>query len=214
MRSFLRELARGSTLVAALVAMGVLLWQRREFSLASSAQQQRSDSTLRVVADVVRQRDSLPAAGGTLASGLLIDVNGDSLQLRRLLVGRKYVYLHRADCVACQLLEPLMAAVKQSVRDSIIEIAYSDVRQQPKPEGISTYTWVRGSSGNERRLALGVPTLFVVDENGRIVSVAHSSLERVRDVLDLNRVIKASAIDSAIRVAESSRILERSGNRR
>lgn len=207
----MKHIAGGTTLAATIcLFLGIIIQQRYANDRTTRSVHATADSTIRVWAASAARRDSLLESGMRLQPWTVVSASGDSLTLDRLAGRYPYMYFYRNDCAPCALIQGLFSTESIASRDSVAFIAYRNSRELAPEAGLHHFAW-RGSARHAPRTPiLAVPSVIVARSDGRIVSVGHSSVFRVRDVFAMYGVIKMEAIDSVISLSKSQTNIERS----
>jgi len=152
------------------------------------------DSSLAVLwSDRQRERNLL-RAGDTLPS-VRLTRGTSSMELRQLpAMGYRVLYLYRTNCPQCQVLDPFVRHVPEDSRRHVAFIAFrqnsvnsADFSWPPEVESPAVY---------------GAPTLIAVDTDGRVLSVAHASLDHVAILFNMLGVLQKSELDAVMRLRD------------
>lgn len=192
--------------VALAVLLGVSKRQANRRVLAAKAE---ADSTLLRLSSTAARRDSLLEAGGWLPTDLLVTRDGDTVSMATLAKKYSFIYLQRADCAGCRIISAFEQELRQSPEGRIAFVNYDVAQQLAPPLMTDEYTWVTRLPRTSPTPFRGVPTLVAVRRDGRIQSIAHASLSRVRDLLDMYGMLAAEKVDSVRALQLASQNLTR-----
>jgi len=166
--------------------------QERTFARMRSLQ----DSLIKNEQDDAQTRATLLQDGDSLPDVRLQTATGERMNFGALPAsGVKYIYVYRQDCSACKILDMVLRRLPKSEQDSIAFVTFqpdSTVPAEPLPRH---YSWVQ-SAASHGRYFRWVPSVLVVDSNGRIVSAAQGSSISATNLLDLYGVVRKREVDS------------------
>lgn len=160
----------------------------RQLSVQSATDEAR-DSTLLTVGD------TLPAVQLRRADGSLVD-------LRQLRGRYRYLYFGRSSCPSCSLLRTYLDTAEASRLDSVAFIAYSADSGVTAGKGANDFQWVP-SAETLNRYVNRVPSVLVIQPDGRVSAAAQGSVLRAAALLDYFHVVARGAIEQQFREASA-----------
>jgi hypothetical protein len=162
---------------------------------------QASDSLISRDQRAVAVNDALLTAGDSLPSVRLRTSRGINTNLRDLPAQHyRYIYFYRPDCPPCQLLDSVWVHATPARRDSVAFVAFNPDHDIAAEDIPNHFAWVVDSAAQGKYVA-HVPSLIVISQTGRVLSVAQSSLIRAAKLLDLYSLLPKQRVDSAIAFA-------------
>ena len=188
------------TIVVLAVALAGFLRNRATISslVASRDAARRSyERTVRMHTEVVQAGELMPTSLVRTSSGRRVSL--DALVLE----GARYFYFYRDDCKACQTLSPVLEQMPETLRRRTAFIHYGYFKQREAPDRSRYFAWVVDTTA--RQVVASVPSLLVVNQDGRVVSTADFDTRRVVQLLDLYGLARQASLDSAIATANADR---------
>ncbi len=169
----------------------------------------RQDSTLASVGEYFAIRDSVLSAGGSVVGGFVRSAAGDTIALSDVAQSRRLLYFYRNDCPACTILARLISALPPEQANRVARIAYSPAADDDPDYAPNGFGWLPGASQSMGKLTYGVPTIFVVRNDGRIESAAHANLNRVAALFELHHLLSVQSVDSIVQLEMVASNIER-----
>lgn len=188
------------TLVVLVMAFAGFLRNRVTISSLVAAR----DSARRAYQQNIRTHSEVVQAGELMPTSLVRTAGGRLVSFDSLiLAGARYFYFYRDDCIACQTLRPVLEQIPETLRLRTVFVHYGFRAQLEAPDRRGYFAWVVDTTA--RKVVGSVPSLLVVNENGRVLSTADFDTRRVVQLLDLYGLARQSSLDSAIALATAER---------
>jgi hypothetical protein len=185
-------------LVTAFALLMILGFSTRRSATALNSLQTDYDSTVARFENEQSIDNQLLQAGDSLPDIRLRTASGQTVALRDLpKSGLKYLYFYRPDCPPCEILDSVWRQVQTAGQDSTAFIAFHPDHDLSVEPGLHHFAWIHDSTSRAHFINR-VPSLLVVDRDGRVVTAAQASLERVARVFDLYGILQRERVGSAV----------------
>ncbi len=171
-------------LLTAVILFTVLLSARQSHVRTVEQMRVTIDSVASAGRKVVEAQSLVLQPGDSIPRITLVANDGDTLYLDALPSSHRYLYFYRDDCPGCDILSAAWLEVAPSKRDSVMFVAVGAAEFGVPVLHRDGMTWLI-SAADRGRYVRRIPTLVVRSTDGRVLSVAHGSVEGVAKLMDL-----------------------------